>query len=526
MALTFQVRRGLQAALAGASMVEGELAFTTDENLVYISDGTNKHLIGKVLSDTFANRPTAGISGRMFYATDTGDTYLDDGSSWQAVGISNLADMSGDLDDIADGTTYGKVANTEIDASGRVTQVNDGTNTVTAAQARTHIDSTLNPHGTTASQVGIDDTDDVLEGTSNLYYTEGRVSANTDVAANTTHRGNTANPHSTSIANVGSGTIANLNTALSDATLGAGLNDAGTSTTDLWSANKIENRVQQAEAGTDFKQEVKAATTANITLSNEQTIDGVALVAGDRVLVKNQTDATENGIYTVVDSGAWTRTSDADTSEELTGAVTTAIAGTANSGTAFLQNAVDPIIGTDNVTWVIFNGAGAINAGAGLQKDGNTISVLMGAGLAELPTGQVGVEVAADGGLTAGTLAGDTLSIVTDTTSANVVGVSTTSNGAGVKVDGTTIEDAGSETIGIADGGVTAAKLNAAVAGNGITGGGGSALAVNPDSTGGANLAKVVNVSSNGVAIKIDNVTIIENASGQLEVGSIDGGSL
>lgn len=72
----------------------------------------------------------------------------------------------------------------------------------------------------------------------------------------------------------------------------------------------------------------------------------------------------------------------------------------------------------------------------------------------------------------------------------------------------------------IGDASVTNDKLNSNVAGNGVSGGDGSALTVNPDSTGGANLGTVVNVSANGVAVKIDDITIGENGSNQLEVKS------
>lgn len=71
------------------------------------------------------------------------------------------------------------------------------------------------------------------------------------------------------------------------------------------------DRRQGVNAGAAVKVPVKTATTANITLSGLQTIDGVALADGDRVLVKNQTDGTENGIYEA-DSGDWTRTPDFD----------------------------------------------------------------------------------------------------------------------------------------------------------------------------------------------------------------------
>src|SRR5262245_18827628 len=74
--------------------------------------------------------------------------------------------------------------------------------------------------------------------------------------------------------------------------------------------------VDNLVTGLAWSDTVRAATTANITLSGTQTIDGVAVVAGDRVLVKNQTTASENGVY-VVAAGAWTRATDADSEAEL-----------------------------------------------------------------------------------------------------------------------------------------------------------------------------------------------------------------
>ena len=82
------------------------------------------------------------------------------------------------------------------------------------------------------------------------------------------------------------------------------------------------------------KKSVQAATTANITLSAPQTIDGISLVAGDRVLVKDQTTASQNGIY-IVAAGAWTRSTDADTISKLSGAVVNVDSGTVNGGIRF-----------------------------------------------------------------------------------------------------------------------------------------------------------------------------------------------
>lgn len=78
-----------------------------------------------------------------------------------------------------------------------------------------------------------------------------------------------------------------------------------------------DGKIAEELAKLDHKQSVRAATTANIALSGLQTIDGVVLVAGDRVLVKNQTAAKDNGLY-VAAAGAWSRAVDADLSAEVT----------------------------------------------------------------------------------------------------------------------------------------------------------------------------------------------------------------
>lgn len=140
-----QVRRGTKAQLDGLTsgnyLDAGEVGFTTDTHEVFVGTGTTlpMYLIGGVQFDVFASRPAAGVAGRIFHATDTNDTYLDDGTVWNIFAATSLGDLTGDLDDIADGTTYGKVLNTEL-TSGQVNQIDDGTNNVTAAQARTHID--------------------------------------------------------------------------------------------------------------------------------------------------------------------------------------------------------------------------------------------------------------------------------------------------------------------------------------------------------------------------------------------------
>ena len=110
-------------------------------------------------------------------------------------------------------------------------------------------------------------------------------------------------------------------------------------------------------AGVDFfaalKAPVQAATTANITLSGTQTIDGTAVVADDRVLVKDQTDATENGIY-VVSATAWSRAADSDaTGDLISGTLVAIVDGSANGEEIWMITTTGTItIDSTSITWV------------------------------------------------------------------------------------------------------------------------------------------------------------------------------
>lgn len=133
--------------------------------------------------------------------------------------------------------------------------------------------------------------------------------------------------------------------------------------------------VDTVAQGLDVKGSCRVGTTANITLSGTQTIDGVAVIAGDRVLVKNQSSAAENGIY-VVAAGSWSRAADADTWSELVGAFTFVEEGTVNDNSGWVCTSPQGgTLGVTAVTWEQFSGAGQITAGAGLFKSGNTINV-------------------------------------------------------------------------------------------------------------------------------------------------------
>ena len=156
-----------------------------------------------------------------------------------------------------------------------------------------------------------------------------------------------------------------------------------TNVTDPTSAQDAATKayVDAVKTGLDVKDSVVAASTANGTLSsafeNGDTMDGVTLATGDRILLKDQSTGAENGIYTVASSGAPTRATDFDADSEVTsGAFTFVTEGTANGDAGFVLTTNDDItVGSTAIAFTQFSGAGQITAGDGLAKSGNTLSV-------------------------------------------------------------------------------------------------------------------------------------------------------
>jgi hypothetical protein len=196
--------------------------------------------------------------------------------------------------------------------------------------------------------------------------------------------------------NLASGSIAGLMSssdytkladATSDATAGKlvirdsnGQAKFGTPTADDHAATKAY--VDAARSGLDVKQSVRAATTGPINLAtdleNGDTLDTtVTLATGNRVLVKNQTTASENGIYVVQASGAAVRATDFDSNAEVTpGAFTFVEEGTLNADSGWVLTTDGTInVGVTALNWALFSVAGTILAGDGLSKTGNTLNV-------------------------------------------------------------------------------------------------------------------------------------------------------
>lgn len=143
------------------------------------------------------------------------------------------------------------------------------------------------------------------------------------------------------------------------------------------SANQPITKAQwdAGNQGIKWKDPVRAATTANITLSGTQTIDGVAVIAGDRVLVKNQSTASQNGIY-VVAAGAWTRAVDADASTELLMLTVVVSEGTVNLTKQYTCNTPAPItLGSTSLAFVVTNTGTGYSAGTGISITSSVVSI-------------------------------------------------------------------------------------------------------------------------------------------------------
>ena len=212
--------------------------------------------------------------------------------------------------------------------------------------------------------------------------------------------------------------------------------------------------VEATSQGLDVKDSCKAATTGNITIStalnNGDTIDGVSLSTNDRVLVKDQSTASQNGIYIVGSSPA--RADDLAAGSDAAGMFTFVEQGTVNADNGFVctSNKGSAVTGTNNLTFAQFSGAGQITTADGLQKSGNTLSVdLKANGGLVIESSEIALDLAASS--ITGTLPVNKLTSVTATaTEINLLdGLNSTTNELNTCTDGST--SATSTTLAAAD---------------------------------------------------------------------------
>ena len=214
--------------------------------------------------------------------------------------------------------------------------------------------------GSTSISLGATQT--AIAGVTELAVDNINVNGNTIATTNT--NGNLVlDPNGTGTIDVSSARITSLATP--------------TQTTDAATKAYVDAQLQ----GLDVKNSVRVATTANGTLAsafaNNSTVDGITLATGDRILLKDQSTGSENGIYTVNASGAPTRATDFDADSEVTGGTFFFVEeGTVNADNGFVMtNDGSVTVGSTALVFTQFSGAGQVTAGSALTKSGNTLNV-------------------------------------------------------------------------------------------------------------------------------------------------------
>jgi len=323
---------------------------------------------------TTAQRPGSG-NGTLRYNTDTGtfEGYANGvwGSITTGSGVTSVATGTGLTGGPITSTGTISIANTTVTAGsyGSATQTTAVTfNAQGQATAASNVTvtpawSSITSTPTTIAGYGITD---------GVTLTGSQTLTNKTISGASNTLTNIAN---SSLVN-SSLTVGTTNIALGATSLTLGGLTSVTVTQDPTSALQLATKqyVDNIAQGLNTKASVLCATTANITLSGEQTIDGVT-TSSSRVLVKNQSTAANNGIY-LSGSGAWTRTTDANTWNQLVSAYVFVEQGTINADTGWVCT-VDPggALGVTAVTWVQFSGAGTYTAGTGLTLTGTQFSI-------------------------------------------------------------------------------------------------------------------------------------------------------
>jgi hypothetical protein len=311
------------------------------------------------------NNPVLAL-GELAYSTDISKLKVGNGSSsWSSLAYINVlpSEIAGlNTDEISEGTTNLYFTNQRaIDA------ISGGDfNTDVVEEGTTNLYFTAQRAVDAVTQGDVD-TDDIEEGTTNLYYTDTRVedviaaSDTDDISEGTQNLYFTESRSRSSIS--GSTGI------IYSSTDGVIYVDTDEISTVAY--------VNATAEGLHVHTSVAVATVANIAdlASPPATIDGVTLTEGMRVLVKDQTDLSENGIY-VVDTGALVRADDHDTATEVrSGDFVFVTGGDTQASTGFVQVNDVTTLDTDPIEWTQFIGAGTFTAGTGLDLNGNVFSL-------------------------------------------------------------------------------------------------------------------------------------------------------
>lgn len=437
MANVIRIKRRLAGGSAGApaSLATGELAWNQQDNILYGGFGDSGGGVASSIKVLGGEGAFALLAGPAFTGVPTAPTAAVDTNTTQIATTAYVI-----------GQGYAKLASPTFTGTPLAPTAAANTNTTQIATTA----FVLGQANSTAGTIAMNGSQ--AAGTSNLYARADHVHPSDTAKANLASPTFTGTPLSTTAA-VDTNTTQIATTAyvvgqaasaapaaLGSATVGTSLRYAradhvhampthsqvGAPTADVgWGSFKItgladpvnaqdaatKNYVDLAVQGLDAKASVRAATTVNITLSGAQTIDGVSVVATDRVLVKNQTTTADNGIY-VAAAGAWARAADMSVWSEVPNAFVFVEEGTTQADTSWVCTAnAGGTIGSTAMAWTQFGAAGGYSNGNGIalagsvfsvQLDGTTLS-LSGAGVKVSDTYPGNTSLVTLGAVTTGT---------------------------------------------------------------------------------------------------------------------------
>jgi len=392
MAITIQIKKST-ASTSPTSLADGELAYThgagtqiNNGKRLFIGDGSSQNVIGGQYFTDMLDHTLGTLTGSSAIITDTnskvdtikvkgadnstpGNIVLDDNDSSHAVTLKAPATLSGNIN-----VSLPDAAGTVITTG----NLGDVAGTIGALTALSVDNLRL---GTTDGQTITTSTGDL------------KLSATSNLTLNPTGDIDAANNRIVQVANPQHGL-------------------------DATNKNYVDGLIQ----GLDVKGSVRTATTGtslnlSTAFANGQTVGGVTLATGDRVLIKDQSTGSENGVYTVNASGAPSRAPDFDGNANITSGAFVFVEDGTNGDQGFVLTTDGTItIGTTALSFTQFSGAGNISAGNGLQQSGTVLSVkLDGAGIASgLAISSNGTKIAA-GGVTDAMMAASSVDLATNT---------------------------------------------------------------------------------------------------------------
>jgi|694.fasta_scaffold00026_33 hypothetical protein len=382
MANTIRIKRRSSDSTAPTTSqtVNAELAFNENNDILYYGKGGNSSASSSVIK--------IGGSG-AFLTLDTNQTP----TGVKTFSTTTLSITGGSNGNVLTTNGSGTLSWSSVSANA-FSNITDGTNTAAASGGDTFKLRATSPLSVTVTN------NDATHGDNALFAVAAGSTSSAGILQLTDSTSSTSTTTAATPNSVKSAyDLANAALPKSGGTMTGAITLAADPSSALHAATK--QYVDAVKTGLDVKDSVHVASTANISVTYSATggtsargqitgatnsIDGVTLVAGDRILLKDQSTGAQNGIWVVTtagtgSNGVWDRATDFDSDVEVTpGAFTFVEEGTVNADSGWVLTTNAPIVigggsGT-SLNWAQFSGAGQITAGDGLTKSGNTLNVV------------------------------------------------------------------------------------------------------------------------------------------------------